>query len=143
MTSVVISSKFRVVIPRAVRQQLKLKAGQRVHVRANEAGQVVFEPELDMINARGILPRIAGVDIAHIENDPEGSCSADASAGGGCSHGVAVQRGAQTLAPDSRNPSFAAECERQSLRIAKAEEKSTDLDAWMEEAASNVRGWNA
>jgi AbrB family looped-hinge helix DNA binding protein len=72
MTSVAISPKFQVVIPRAVRQQLKLKAGQRVHVRANEAGQVVIEPELDIMNARGILHLIPGVDITHIENDPEG-----------------------------------------------------------------------
>ena len=72
MTTVAISPKFQVVIPRAVRQQLQLKAGQRVHVRANEAGQVVIEPELDMMNARGILPLMPGVDITHIENDPEG-----------------------------------------------------------------------
>ena len=92
MTSVVISSKFRVVIPRAVRQQLKLKAGQRVHVRANEAGQVVVEPELDIMSLRGILKPISGMDVTHIENDPEDSCSADAVAGGECSHGVSVRR---------------------------------------------------
>jgi AbrB family looped-hinge helix DNA binding protein len=69
MTSVAISPKFQVVIPRAVRQQLNLKAGQRVHVRANEAGQVVIEPELDIMSLRGILKPIPGVDITHIEND--------------------------------------------------------------------------
>ena len=72
MTSVAISPKFQVVIPRAVRQQLNLKAGQRVHVRANEAGQVVIEPELDIMSLRGILKPIPGVDITHVENDPEG-----------------------------------------------------------------------
>ena len=72
MTSVAISPKFQVVIPRAVRQQLNLKAGQRVHVRANEAGQVVIEPELDIMSLRGILKPIPGVDITLIENDPEG-----------------------------------------------------------------------
>ena len=72
MTSVAISPKFQVVIPRAVRQQLNLKAGQRVHVRANEAGQVVIEPELDIMSFRGILKPIPGVDITHVENDPEG-----------------------------------------------------------------------
>ena len=72
MTSVAISPKFQVVIPRAVRQQLNLKAGQRVHVRANEAGQVVIEPELDIMSLRGILKPIPGVDITNVENDPEG-----------------------------------------------------------------------
>ena len=72
MTSVAISTKFQVVIPRAVRQQLNLKAGQRVHVRANEAGQVVIEPELDIMSLRGILKPVPGVDITHVENDPEG-----------------------------------------------------------------------
>ena len=72
MTSVAISPKFQVVIPRAVRQKLKLKVGQRVHVRANEAGQVVIEPELDIMSLHGILKPIPGVDITHVENDPEG-----------------------------------------------------------------------
>ena len=72
MTSVAISPKFQVVIPRAVRQQLKLKVGQRVHVRANEAGQVVIEPELDIMSLRGLLKPMPGEDITHVENDPEG-----------------------------------------------------------------------
>jgi len=72
MTTVAISPKFQVVIPRAVRQQLNLKVGQRVHVRANEAGQVVIEPELDIMSLRGILKPIPGVDITNVENDPEG-----------------------------------------------------------------------
>ena len=72
MTSLAISTKFQVVIPRAVRQQLNLKVGQRVHVRANEAGQVVIEPELDIMSLRGLLKPIPGVDITHVENDPEG-----------------------------------------------------------------------
>ena len=72
MTTVAISPKFQVVIPRAVRQQLNLKVGQRVHVRANEAGQVVIEPELDIMSLRGILKSLPGVDITHFENDPEG-----------------------------------------------------------------------
>ena len=72
MTSVAISPKFQVVTPRAVRQQLNLKAGQRVHVRANEAGQVVIEPVLDIMSLRGLLKPLPGVDITHVENDPEG-----------------------------------------------------------------------
>jgi AbrB family looped-hinge helix DNA binding protein len=72
MATVAISPKYQVVIPKAVREALKLRQGQRVHVHANEAGQVVIEPELDMSNALGMLPKIQGVDMAHIENDPEG-----------------------------------------------------------------------
>ena len=72
MTSVSISPKFQVVIPKSVREALKLRQGQKVNVTSNEAGQVIIEPELDMANALGMFPRVAGVDMARIDSDPEG-----------------------------------------------------------------------
>ncbi len=72
MTALTVSPKFQVVIPKAIRQALKLKTGQRVYMRLNAQGQAVLEPELEMRSARGFLPKIPGVDVAHIKNDPEG-----------------------------------------------------------------------
>ncbi|MFM2276318.1 MAG: hypothetical protein RL211_2190 [Pseudomonadota bacterium] len=66
MTSVALSPKFQIVIPKDVRRALQLVAGQRVEVRA-EGGKVVLEPELPMRAARGMLP---GLD-ASVPNDPE------------------------------------------------------------------------
>lgn len=72
MTALTVSPKFQVVIPKDIRQALNLKTGQKVFIRLNDQGQAVLEPELDIRSARGFLPKIAGVDVAHIENDPEG-----------------------------------------------------------------------
>ncbi len=73
MTALTVSPKFQVVIPKAIRQALKLKTGQKVLMRLNDQGQAVLEPELDIRSARGFLPKIPDVDVAHIENEPEGS----------------------------------------------------------------------
>jgi len=72
MTALTVSLKFQVVIPKAFRHALKLKAGQKVYMRLNDQGQAVLEPELDIRSARGFLPKISGVDVAHVESDPEG-----------------------------------------------------------------------
>jgi AbrB family looped-hinge helix DNA binding protein len=67
MTSVALSPKFQIVIPKDVRQALKLVAGQRMTARVNE-GRVEFTPELPMSAARGMFP---GIDST-VLNDPEG-----------------------------------------------------------------------
>jgi AbrB family looped-hinge helix DNA binding protein len=72
MTSVAISPKFQIVIPKAVREALKLRPGQRVEVRLDGAGRVLVEPELDIRSARGFLPPIPGVDVALVASEPEG-----------------------------------------------------------------------
>ncbi len=72
MTSVAISPKFQIVIPKAVREALKLRPGQRVEVRLDGEGRVLVEPELDIRSARGFLPPVAGVDIARVAAEPEG-----------------------------------------------------------------------
>jgi AbrB family looped-hinge helix DNA binding protein len=55
MDSVALSPKFQVVIPKHVREALKLMAGQRMKVSLNE-GRVVFEPEKTMASMRGRWP---------------------------------------------------------------------------------------
>jgi AbrB family looped-hinge helix DNA binding protein len=72
MTSVAISPKFQIVIPKAVREALKLRPGQRVEVTLDGAGRVLVEPELDIRSARGFLKPIAGVDVTDVAADPEG-----------------------------------------------------------------------
>jgi hypothetical protein len=52
-------------------------------------------------------------------------------------------RPVQIWVPDTRRPDFAAECERQSLLIAKADQNRSDLDDWMEESASDIEGWTS
>lgn len=53
MNSVSISPKFQVVIPKEIRNALKLVAGQRVRPRL-EGNTIVFEPEPNMQAMRGI-----------------------------------------------------------------------------------------
>jgi AbrB family looped-hinge helix DNA binding protein len=72
MTSVAISPKFQIVIPKAVRSVLKLRPGQRVEVKLDENGRAYLEPELDIMAMKGFLPPIEGVDISDVPNDPEG-----------------------------------------------------------------------
>jgi AbrB family looped-hinge helix DNA binding protein len=83
MTSVAISPKFQVVIPKSVREALKLRPGQRMDVRLDASGAVVFEPELDIRSARGLFPGMS----SHVPNDPE-----DATWPGGCEplHGLSL-----------------------------------------------------
>ncbi|MBK7000270.1 MAG: AbrB/MazE/SpoVT family DNA-binding domain-containing protein [Rhodoferax sp.] len=71
MTSIAISPKFQIVIPKAIRAVLNLRPGQRVEVKLDASGRVFLEPELDMRSARGFLEPIPGVDVTDVPNDPE------------------------------------------------------------------------
>lgn len=71
MTTVALSPKFQIVIPKAVREALKLVQGQRLEVRV-QSGAVVLEPVIDIRSLRGYLPLIDGVDMSDIPNDEEG-----------------------------------------------------------------------
>jgi AbrB family looped-hinge helix DNA binding protein len=54
MSEVTISSKFQVVIPRDVRQQLRLKVGQKLRIVV--AGQSVnLVPEIPLSEMKGFL----------------------------------------------------------------------------------------
>lgn len=66
MTTVTISPKFQVVIPRAIREQLKLKPGQKVQALVYE-DRIELIPVRKMKEMRGFLP---GLDTAiHREDD--------------------------------------------------------------------------
>lgn len=66
METMTISPKFHVVIPKALRETLKLKPGQKVHAIAYE-NRIVLYPERPMSEARGLLK---GID-SRVERDPD------------------------------------------------------------------------
>ena len=57
MNSVIISPKFQVVIPRKVRDSLKLKPGQKVRV-IQYGRRIELIPEVQMSDMRGFLKGI-------------------------------------------------------------------------------------
>jgi len=67
LDTVTISPKFQVVIPRAIREQLGLQPGQKVHALAYE-NRIEFIPVRTMKSMRGFLkgspPRSDGSAIA-------------------------------------------------------------------------------
>jgi AbrB family looped-hinge helix DNA binding protein len=66
MTSVAISPKFQIVIPKEVRRLFSLVPSQRVDIRA-EDGKIIVVPVQPMSAACGIFP---GLDT-DVSNDPE------------------------------------------------------------------------
>jgi AbrB family looped-hinge helix DNA binding protein len=58
MTTVSVSPKFQVVIPKEIREALNLFSGQRMEVKLNK-GKVEFVPEKTILSYRGRWP---GVD---------------------------------------------------------------------------------
>jgi AbrB family looped-hinge helix DNA binding protein len=67
MTTVAVSPKFQVVIPKEVRTALGLQVGQQVEIRV-EGGCAVIEPQADIRRMRGFLP---GIDT-EVPSDPQG-----------------------------------------------------------------------
>jgi AbrB family looped-hinge helix DNA binding protein len=61
METIRVSSKYQVVIPKAVRQELGIQPGQKVTVMA-KGRAVEIVPVMDMRAARG---KLAGADITH------------------------------------------------------------------------------
>ena len=57
MTTVSVSPKFQVVIPKEIREALQLFAGQRMEVRLND-GKVEFVPEQSIMSYKGRWPGI-------------------------------------------------------------------------------------
>lgn len=57
MQSVTLSPKYQVVIPRALRESLHLRPGQRMQVVEYE-GRIEFIPERDIAEMRGFLKGI-------------------------------------------------------------------------------------
>jgi AbrB family looped-hinge helix DNA binding protein len=69
MPSATITSKGQITIPKAVRDQLGLREGDRVAFRVVGDGRVVVEPEtIDLLDLAGILkPRRKGVTLADMD----------------------------------------------------------------------------
>ncbi len=57
MQTVTLSPKFQVVIPKPVRETLRLKPGQKMHVLEYE-GRIELIPDRDMEELRGFLKGI-------------------------------------------------------------------------------------
>ncbi|BAZ94606.1 transcriptional regulator [Thiohalobacter thiocyanaticus] len=57
MTSVTISEKYQIVIPKAARQALHLKPGEKIEVLVYD-GRLEFIPVRDLKTARGFLKGI-------------------------------------------------------------------------------------
>jgi len=67
MDSVTVSTKFQVVIPRAVREQLRVKPGQKMRVIAYD-DKVILIPVRPIKEARGSLKGI-DTDVQREEED--------------------------------------------------------------------------
>jgi hypothetical protein len=50
-------------------------------------------------------------------------------------------RPVQIWVPDSRRPEFLAECRRQSLLIAEADQKDQDLGVFLDESLASIAGY--
>lgn len=50
-------------------------------------------------------------------------------------------RPVQIWVPDTRRAGFAAECARQSALVAACDRGDADLDAFLEDAAGSIEGW--
>jgi len=68
--STTLTSKGQVTIPKAVRDELGLRVGDRVAFRILEDGRVVVEPEtVDLLDLKGILkPKRKGVTIDDMDD---------------------------------------------------------------------------
>ena len=66
MQTVTVSPKFQVVIPKSVREALRLRPGQKMQVIEYE-GRIELLPERDMAELKGFL---RGIDTTFVrEND--------------------------------------------------------------------------
>ena len=66
MSTVTLSSKFQVVMPREVRERMKLKPGQKLSVLAYD-GQIRLMPQLPVTAYRGMFK---GIDTT-IPDEPD------------------------------------------------------------------------
>jgi AbrB family looped-hinge helix DNA binding protein len=67
MATVTISPKYQVVIPKSIREELRLVPGQKVHVLAYE-GRIEFLPVRPAAELRGML---AGLDSSFDRDEDE------------------------------------------------------------------------
>ena len=69
MPSTTLTSKGQVTIPKAVRDELGLRVGDRIAFRVLDDGTVVVEPEtVDLLDLAGVLrPKRKGVTVADMD----------------------------------------------------------------------------
>lgn len=67
MATTTISPKYQVVIPKEVREKLRLKSGQKMTVVA-KGGVIFFIPEKPLASFRGFLKGMSG---EHLREDEE------------------------------------------------------------------------
>jgi AbrB family looped-hinge helix DNA binding protein len=67
MATTVVSSKYQIVIPKEVRQQIDLRKGQVLHVVAKR-GVITLIPEREITELRGFLEGMAVEDLRDEED---------------------------------------------------------------------------
>lgn len=79
MPSATVTSKGQITIPKAVREELGLRVGDRVAFRVLDGGTVVVEPEtVELGELAGILdPPRKGVTLDTMEDAIRGGSAAD------------------------------------------------------------------
>ena len=67
MTTVTVSLKYQVVIPKAVREHINLEPGQKIHVFALD-NSILLVPHVPIESMRGFLK---GRDLPPFEREPD------------------------------------------------------------------------
>ncbi len=69
MPTATVTSKGQITIPKPVRDELGLRAGDRVAFRVLEDGSVVVEPEtVEILDLKGVLkPKRKGISLADMD----------------------------------------------------------------------------
>ncbi len=67
MKTVILSSKYQVVIPKEIRESLNLKPGQKLHVQKGKNGAVEIQTKSALDELYGSVPGVWGDDaVAYI-----------------------------------------------------------------------------
>jgi AbrB family looped-hinge helix DNA binding protein len=67
MAMAMLSSKFQIVIPKAVREKLKLSPRQRLHV-VEKGGVITLVPEVSLRSLKGTLKGMSESDLREKQN---------------------------------------------------------------------------
>lgn len=58
MSTSTVTSKGQITIPKLIREQLKIQAGDKVHFFIDDSGRVIFLPvKTDVRSLKGIVPK--------------------------------------------------------------------------------------
>jgi AbrB family looped-hinge helix DNA binding protein len=67
MATATLSSKFRIVIPKAVREKLQLSPRQRLHI-VEKGGVIALVPEVRLRSLKGTLKGMSKSDLREKQN---------------------------------------------------------------------------